>query len=242
MGVYKKKQVSGRSRSIKSKKGRGGGGGWTKSPITGVICFIIILACAFNFFSNSSSDQSKYKVDLVCHTCAHQDRAPFKRGVIPPYECPKCNAKEFYIAQKCLECEKVTPILPPKKDFTCVECGHHENARLHSHLSPHDCPKCSAKAFAETFECHSCKHVFGYLPDKENGQFVDPYSGVACPKCEEKTAYSLSGFEMTHTCAHCESESLTSITPIAILKWERGAKLSKKEKKIVEEWRSKNEL
>jgi hypothetical protein len=222
------------------------GAGWRRSPITAVVALIIIALCLYNMFSSGGNASSLYKGDYVCRECRETFRLPFMRGE-SPFVCPSCSKSALYSSLYCKACDKVTASLPPVRDFTCTACGHHENARLKPENGPFDCPKCSKKSFSETYECLSCKNVFGWqrpaptlAPENgENGEPLGMYEEFAmatCPKCSKKEGYPYIENPLT-TCEFCNSEELNSVTPISVVKWELGRELKPSEEKEVEAWR-----
>lgn len=252
MAMYKKKQsarvkktstsgrVKGTSGKVAVGKGKGGDSvGWKKSPITGGIAGVIILICIINIFSGGGSGSSGYKADLVCKACNFTTREPLRKGQAYPYECSECDAMELYSGQKCNDCNKNTPSLPPKKSFSCTSCKHTEVVRLQPYKAPHDCPSCNAKTFYETYKCNKCKKDYGFVPkeDPENGMMHMEGMPGDCPECDGQ-GYSIN-MDARNTCFHCDSENLASITPIAVIKYEMGRKLNDREKKVVEQWEAK---
>ncbi|MBF0199670.1 MAG: hypothetical protein HQL32_18275 [Planctomycetes bacterium] len=234
--------------------------GWRRSPITGALAFAIILYCLYDIFSGTSSD-SRYKLDYVCNACQISVRQPPVKG--SPSECPECGKVELYSGMHCAGCNKDTPLLDPITDFTCSSCSHHEEGRFSVTKAPHPCPKCSQVSFLPTYECYSCKHIFPFDQEKFREEYMEEMKAqyaemgededmpiedmmdesmpfeetVKCPKCKEFDAYSFSTGDSS--CAFCNSsDNLQSITPLAVIKYEIGRKLSKSEQRTVDEWKA----
>ena len=229
----------------RKRKASGGGGGWRRSPVTALVAIVIIALCLYNLFMGGGGDASRFKGDYVCRSCREVSRLAYFRSPAPNL-CPSCDKTELYSALKCNDCDKVTASLPPVRNFTCAECGHFEDARLKPEDGPHACPKCQAKAFSETYECLSCKHVFAHqvkTPDPNNPsgemEFYEEGMVATCPKCKKNQSYPFIESPMT-TCEHCDSENLSSITPISVVKWELGRELKSSEQKEVDAWLEKN--
>lgn len=226
------------------------GGGWRRSPITAVVSLVIIGLCIYNLLSQDSSSASRFKGDYVCRSCKEVTREPFKKGQAP-HPCGSCSEQNQYLALKCNECSEITANLPPIRNFTCGTCNHFEDARLDPETGPHPCPKCGAGAFSESYECLSCKHVFPYqvqhhvhdpnapLDEDEMMSMMDDGYIAECPKCKKMEAYPYIDSPVS-TCEHCDSEDLSSITPVSVIKWELGRKLKPNEEREVEEWRKAN--
>ena len=227
--------------SKKRRRGRSSEGvGWRRSPVTGFVALLVIVFCLYNIFFSSHSASSAFKNDYVCRECRKDFRLPFSehKGKAP-YVCPDCSKQALYTALHCNGCGNVTASLEPLRAFTCTSCGYHENARLDANEVPFDCPKCSKKTFYETYECMSCKYVFGYkkenLAPAERQDMMGEFREMAtCPKCGKTNAYHF--LEPVATCEFCKSSELSSITPVSVIKWELGRELKPNEKKEVEEW------
>ena len=229
----------------KKRRGKSGdGAGWRRSPITGFISVLVIAVCLYNIFFSGHSSSGAFKNDYVCRDCRkglrlaldeHKGKAPFS--------CPECSKQALYSALNCNACGNVTASLEPLRDFTCTSCGHHESARIDASKVPLDCPKCKKPFFYETYECMSCKYVFGYKKPEavavEGESSPEMMSGlneiVPCPKCKKTEAYRF--LEPVPTCEFCNSSDLRAITPVSVIKWELGRELNSSEKKEVEEWK-----
>ncbi len=259
MATYKKKGTAKikktAAKSGKVKKGKGVKGkkkksqaGWKNSPIVGGLCGVVILFCLWSTFISSSS--SSFKKDLFCTSCKAQMRLGMDYKIAEPYDCPECDKKTLYSAMNCVDCKKVTPLLPPKLDFTCSDCKHHELVVLDPLSTPHACPKCQNKTFYESYECLSCEHVFPFVRPSEEAlqaqlnsaedpsMFMGDGNSTPCPKCQDPMTQSIN-FEVSNECVHCESTNLNSITPYVVMKKEMGRKLKPKEQKIYDDWEAK---
>lgn len=229
--------------------------GWRRSPITGAVALVVILFCLYNLFIKDDSYLSRYRADYVCRECREVMRIGYIKGNAP-HDCPQCSEKALYTALNCKECSEVTANLPPFRDFTCNSCKHHEEIRLDPAQGPHDCPKCNEKTFFETYECISCDHIFGRDMsefkertfdeiDFESEEFMleefffDEFVAT-CPKCSKAEAYPLIQDPIA-TCEHCDSDELKPITPVEVVKYELGRKLTDREKKTVDKWLEENE-
>lgn len=231
----------------KSKKKASSGAGWRRSPITAGIALLVIAVCLYTIFAGGSSGgRLTFNADFVCKACDFTVRKPIEEGQ-PPYNCEKCNKPELYLALKCEECQKITPTLPPKVEFSCASCDHSEMLRLDGELGPYPCSKCGDKAMSETYECLACKAVFPYTPTSEEEMVYDKEEpmeergeGALCPKCNQYEAFPFDPEAQT-SCIHCDSYDLTAVTPVAVVKWEMGKELKASEEKIVEKWRAEND-
>ena len=227
------------------RRGKSGeGAGWRRSPITGFVAFLIIVVCLYNIFFSGQSSSGTFKNDYVCQDCRKVQRLALDdRKGKAPYVCPECSKLALYTALHCNPCNKVTASLEPLRDFTCTSCGHHETARLDVTKVPLNCTKCSKPTFYETYECMSCKHVFGYkkvthvpTEGQDSPEMMGEMSEIVpCPKCKKTEAYRF--LEATPTCEFCNANDLKAITPVAVIKWELGRELNSTEKKEVEDWK-----
>ena len=229
----------------KRKASSGGGGGWRRSPITALVSIVVIVLCLYNLFLGGEGDSSRFKGDYVCRSCKEVSRISYLRTQAP-HVCPSCDKQELYSALKCNDCNEVTASLPPVRNFTCAECAHFADVRLKPEDGPHPCPKCHAKAFSESYECLSCKHVFAHQmgsgsPENPSDEmeFYEDSMVATCPKCKKHQSYPFIESPVT-TCEHCDSENLSSITPISVVKWELGRDLKAREQKEVDAWLEKN--
>ena len=259
MATYKKKGTSTlKKSSVKSgkiKKGKGLKGkkknsqsAWKNSPIIGAVCGLVIIYCLWSTFMSSPS--FNFKKDLVCTSCKVQMRLGMDYKIQEPYDCPECDKKTLYSAMNCMDCKKVTPLIPPKLDFTCNDCGHHELSILDPLTTPHACPKCQKNSFYESYECLSCEHVFAFVrPSEEDlkiqldaaedpSMFMGDGNSSPCPKCNDPMTQSLN-FDVANECIHCQSINMAPITPYVVMKKEMGRKLSAKEQKVYDAWEAK---
>jgi len=226
--------------------------GWRRSPITGVVALIVIGFCLYNLFIKDDSYMSRYMGDYVCRECRKVMRIGYIKGTAP-HECPECKKTALHAALKCNACGEITANLPPVRDFTCNSCLHHEEVKLDPAQGPHECPKCHKSTFFESYECISCNHVFGRdtTLQKQKMEGIDLNSEDAefmmeefffdefvatCPKCNKPEAYPLIQDPLP-TCEFCDSTDLSPITPVAVVKWELGRKLTEQEEAQVQRWR-----
>jgi hypothetical protein len=252
-GTKKKASSSGAKTTVKKgKKFKGkknkSAAGWKNSPIVGAVCGLVIIYCLYiTFFAGNSSS---FKKDLICHSCNAQMRMAVDYTVAEPFDCTECDKKTLYSAMKCEDCTKVTPLLPPKLDFTCSQCNHHELIVLDPTITPHPCPKCNNKTFYESYECLSCEHIFPFIRPSEAelqsqmeasddpSMFMGDQGSTPCPKCKDAMTQSVN-YDISNECVHCESYNLSEVTPYVVLKKEMSRKLSAKEQKIYDEWEAK---
>lgn len=228
----------------RSRKKQGGNdAGWRRSPIVGAAAVLVIVFSLWKMSCNSGPGDSP-KYDFVCSRseCAYGARMKIDLGERLPRACPKCGQKTLYNAMKCRSCSKVSPLLPPRRDFTCTSCNHHEEVRLDPLDAPHPCPKCGQKTFCKTFECPKCGAFGGKRLDPaelgEGAQFMrgGPGDAAKCPKCGQVTMDEM-GLGQPVTCLFCDSTDLETVTPVEVMKEEMGLKLKPAEKRVVDEWR-----
>lgn len=227
---------------------------WRRSPIVGGIAALAIIFSIYSLTRGPGGGGGSAKQDVSCNdeACSYVGRQSFASSVHMPTNCPKCEKLTLYNALLCGECGKVTPLLPPWRNFSCKSCAHSEDVRLEPKDSPHPCPKCGQKEFYETYECSRCRLKFpAKVPDmsefnaeggtpayEKSPMFGYEYLGLAiCPKCNELSAHSIS--DATNSCKFCDSANLKLITPNAVLKYEKGYELKPAEEKIVEEWKAR---